>query len=525
MSERTSTVVSTQAETQARDQLRVAASQVPWISTVDPDGWAWLLADCASVLGDGVPMAEYVECLAGFTGLAEYRAQCDGKPEVQAEAAEAEAEARAEVAKATAEQVAEKAATAEEAEAAARAEAAKTLTATVAAFRKGEKAYRAGLLEAGRLASVYIGQRLALNDVRKVAVTAIEGRLSEYSSSTVDVNALVRAYWAYKLLAEVPGVKADAVPYGHYREAWTQLVERMAGEVCEEVGEVYRLLPGLEDECRTAFAKAVREGVSRDGCLLAVRAIQRKHADNQAKALAAEEEAAKKAQKAAEAAKKAAAAEAEKAEQAARDAKAAADTAKAEERAEATAKAEAAKEELLAKQRAAAVANAEAVAQQAAAARAEADRKAAAEAAAKAADKEAKATAKAADKEAGKATKATKASTKTADAGKPDASGPAGIKPAQLVAKATAKDAAELLAKAVEGHTEPDTLVELLLERLAKSTELCHASKHAIQAALVLLKRPQQTSRQTTEATAPVAVAQQLATAKLAERNGHVAVA
>src|SRR5262245_61399143 len=106
-------------------------------------------------------------------------------------------------------------------------EAASTLKATVKAYRQGEKAYRAGLLAAGRLGDQYLHQRVAVGDKRSVAVQALEGELAKYASSSVDANRLIACYHAYRLLAEEPGIKED-VAYGHYRDAWQQLVQRLA---------------------------------------------------------------------------------------------------------------------------------------------------------------------------------------------------------------------------------------------------------------------------------------------------------
>jgi hypothetical protein len=89
-----------------------------------------------------------------------------------------------------------------EAEEKARTEAASTLKAVVRAYRQGEKAYRAGLLEAGRLADLYLAQRVALGDKRAAAVQAVEGQLAAYASSVVDVNRLVGCYHSYRLLCD-----------------------------------------------------------------------------------------------------------------------------------------------------------------------------------------------------------------------------------------------------------------------------------------------------------------------------------
>src|SRR5438105_3085025 len=72
-----------------------------------------------------------------------------------------------------------------EQEAKAREQAAATLKQVVRAFRHGEKAYRAGLLAAGKLADQYLHQRMAVGDKRSVALQALEGELAKYSSTTV----------------------------------------------------------------------------------------------------------------------------------------------------------------------------------------------------------------------------------------------------------------------------------------------------------------------------------------------------
>src|SRR5262249_15964977 len=92
-------------------------------------------------------------------------------------------------------------------------------------------------------------------------------------------------------------VRAEAVPYGHYRDAWGQLAVR---EAKDTPAETWRLLPGLEAECKAAFLTATEGGLSKAAVLDQVKSLLRQHADRQA------EEAAKaKAAAAAEAAAKA----------------------------------------------------------------------------------------------------------------------------------------------------------------------------------------------------------------------------
>src|SRR5262245_15855604 len=86
------------------------------------------------------------------------------------------------------------AAKAEEEEQRKRDEAAGILKAVVRAYRKGERAYRAGLLHAGMLADQYRHQRMAIGDKRSAALQAIEGELAKYSSTTVQVDRLIACY-------------------------------------------------------------------------------------------------------------------------------------------------------------------------------------------------------------------------------------------------------------------------------------------------------------------------------------------
>src|SRR5262249_12456688 len=104
-------------------------------------------------------------------------------------------------------------------------EADSTCKQAVKAFRRGEQEYRKGLLEAGRLADLYVHQRMALKHPRENAIKTLEGEVSRFASSSVDVDRLVRCYHAYHLLAEEPGIKSDTVPYGHSPDPSSPLVE------------------------------------------------------------------------------------------------------------------------------------------------------------------------------------------------------------------------------------------------------------------------------------------------------------
>jgi hypothetical protein len=165
-----------------------------------------------------------------------------------------------------------------------------TLRATVKAYRKGEAAYRAGLFEAGRLADQYLHQRMTLDDKRAAGIQALEGELARWSSSTVDVNRLIACYHAFYLLAEEPGVKAEGVPYGHYRDAYVQLVERGDKDTPQEH---WVLLPGMEERCRELFANAVKARLSKDAVQEHVKSLHREYATEEARRTKAEAEAAR----------------------------------------------------------------------------------------------------------------------------------------------------------------------------------------------------------------------------------------
>jgi hypothetical protein len=444
-------------------------------------------------------------------------------PERSAQAAPPAEQPTPEQAVAAAAQAAEEQAAAAEEQA--REQADGVLKALVKAFRQGERAYRQGLLEAGRLCDEYVRQRLTLGDKRAASVQTVEGELAKWSSNTVNANDLIGAWWAYNLLAVEPGLDkapgkgkpapADAVAYGVWRDCWARLVQRQEKD---KPGEHWVLLPGLEAECREAFAKAVQSGLSKDAVSAGVRLLVQEQANRQAaqaKAdkLAAEQEAVRAQQQAA--AENAAVQEAIKAQQ----------------QAAALGDPEAIKrtaEELRAKQTTAI--GATAIAEQA---QREADRKAAEEKAAKErADKEqAKARAKADKAAAEAAAKAAEKHIPTPEPAKatavpgntpdlptlPEEPTQAKGKPAPRVAEADEEEDPETmavyLAEAIEESTEPDTVTELLLARLMESKELAPRTKRALKLAVQRLKA--------TDGPSPAEVAN----AQTPSPNGQLAVA
>jgi hypothetical protein len=385
----------------------------------------------------------------------------------------------------------------------------KTRQAAVKAYRQGERAYSAGLLEAGRLAGLYVGQRLALGDKREACVQALEGELAKYSSTAVDVNRLVRTWEAYRLLAleqELAGEgrkkgPADAVPYGQYRDHWARLVERAPGNRAES----YVLLPGLEKACRSMFRRAVRDELSTTAAGECVARLVRAHVARQARvekarlakataeATARQEQAARAAAelRAAEAAKREAEAKAKQANDAA-----------------ATQAAEQAGAELRAKQEAAV--KAQAAAEQAAREKARAE---------KAAAEEAKRLERAAEKAARKQ-QAQQAKDQPATVAPPQGEqakqGTVHGNLLTLAKAGTAKDVAGMVLELVQGCDTPDDVLELVLKGLKAGKALSAKGKRACDAALLVLNRQ--------DKPAPAAPPSPVeAAAALANSNGHVA--
>ncbi len=386
----------------------------------------------------------------------------------------------------TAEQARAAADAAEAAEAAAREEAHATLKAAVRAFAKGERAYRAGLLESGRLADLYVRQRLALGDERAAAVQALEGQLAAYSSGAVDVNRLIACHHAWRLLAEAQGLDkaAESVPYGHYRDAYARLLIRQHKDTPEES---WALLPGMEAECQAVFAAACQAGLSKAAVEDKCQGLLRRYADAQAaEAKACQQAAEMEAQTKREAELRAR----QQAEQAEAKAKAATEAAEQadspEQRADLTRAAEQAREELLAAQRTQAMALEEAAEAARRQAEADAQAKAAEQAKARA---EAKAKAKA-------ARAARRAGGKGASHAQPPQTGKTAEarQGSNLLAGAkagTAKDVAEMCLELVTGSDTPDDVLAELLDMLDGHNALSRPAQRAVKAARVsLASRP-----------------------------------
>jgi hypothetical protein len=481
-----------------------AFEALPWWAAATPEQRTAILADH---IRSGVPVEEYTQAAADYASAAELLAvlaEAPAEPKSPDAAALSPAEAQAQGA-ADAAQAAQ--ADAEAQEQKARAEAQATLKQCVSCYRRGERAYRDGLLASGGHGGLYVVQRLTLGDKRRVAVQTLEGKLGEYASSPVDVNALIACHAAWHLLAEELSVDASGVPYGHYRDAWRQLVLRVEEDTPRER---WILLPGSEAECRAAFATAVKDGLSRAACQDKAKAVLAAHVQRRAEATEAEAKA-KRQEAEAKAAEQAAARTA--VEDAARKAEAAKKAAEQAQQAEVKAQLTAAAEQALAEKRAAERAQAVAVEEAVAAQREQAQ-----------ADATAKAAKEAADKAAEKARKAAEKANKPPQAAKnvpPATAAPAGETPnlphksqpqaapvRKQIAAAQAKDAGDCLAEAIAGHETPDDVLQALLTALRGkyAKALSKPALRAVHAALVLLERA--------DSPAPVQVAQVTAEAK-----------
>jgi hypothetical protein len=378
-------------------------------------------------------------------------------------------------------------------EAAQREAAEKIAKAAGKAFRSGEKALRTGMLEAGRLSAEYINARLAMpNGKREVAVQRLELEFAPWSDVKVDVSRLVRTYEGYRLLAVEQDLakQADTVPYSRYRDQWAKLVERDASVR----GEQYMLLPGLEAECKAAFAKALADDLATTEVADMVSALVRDHAKHQQAAKDAELAVSKAKDAAEREATAKAAAELRAAEVAA---KAAEDAKREADNEQTRAAAAAATEEWKAKQRAM-------VEQQAKAEQAERERKAA-EARKAAEDKRLEREAAKAAAKAKKREQAARLAEQADAEDEDDDDAPTGTTVRGNILRTNAvsptvnlkdaakaggmKQAAEWAAELVVHCEAPDDAFESLLRMLKASGELSKTSKRAIDAALVVLTR------------------------------------
>lgn len=381
--------------------------------------------------------------------------------------------------------------TAEEVQKQKQAEADKTLKLIVRFFRSGESSYRAGMLASGRCCLEYLRQRLALGATRAVVIQTIEGQLSQYATTTVNVNSMIRATESLRLLTEASPELADAADslrYDIIRDHFSRLVSRINPDTPEEA---YVLLPGMESDCVNCFRESIANKLDYSAVKNKASDLVREHTkreNDRTKQLAEQQR-----QQAVEAAKQAenTRKEREEADKVAKQAEAAAQAAKDKANEEEAAKlakaAEAAKQALLAKQQEEIARNAEAANRARLASEAEKERKAAELAAQRQAEKDRKAQDKLLNQDK-----------------RPQA--PEAKQGQNLLASAkagTSKDVAAMAVDLLTNCQEPDTVFELLLKSLDGHKQLSKPSHRAIKAALVCLASPSAHNATQQTATAP----------------------
>lgn len=339
------------------------------------------------------------------------------------------------------------------------------------AFRKGEQEYGKWVLLAGEKAWEYTLVRMRLTGMgrktQEAAYSALEGVFNQYASSKVRVDSIVRASMACRLFT--PHLASKALPYGHWRDAWCQLVELQ--------GDAWVIPVLVEEEAVAEFKRATEAGMSREESLDVVKGVQRKlarmqaeHAQNAAAEQRRAEQEAKQEALEATAERQAVEDEARKLEEAAKSATEA-------ERKRLTEEAEQKRQELLQAQRAEIEARAKAEAEEREASRKAAEAK-------RAQERQQRAEEKAADREARRQERESQREAKAT-----------AIEPVQgpglraMAKSGTAKDVAGMMVELLTGTDEPDSVLEEFLRQAKASGELSKGSMSAIDAALVILTR------------------------------------
>jgi hypothetical protein len=159
----------------------------------------------------------------------------------------------------------------------------KILNSITSTFKRGSRLHAKAMLRVGLLCDRYVHGRMALGDKRAVAVQAITGRLAEVSGSEdVRVNALISTYHAWRILAADRGLDAlgsdkgadkgaSAVPYSHFREVYSRLIERVD---TDKISESYRLSKDVSDaKAYDLFDECCAAKLSRGACLEKVQAL------------------------------------------------------------------------------------------------------------------------------------------------------------------------------------------------------------------------------------------------------------
>ena len=138
-------------------------------------------------------------------------------------------------------------------------EATRLLKLGMTSFKRGQQDEASHKLTAGNHYHAYVLNRISNKVKRDKAIMVIAAQLSPVTSESMtanDVNAMIRASAAHRLLYVETGIDATNVPYSMYTLVLASLVE------CHEQGkptERYSLLSSLESEC-IELGKQIAEG-------------------------------------------------------------------------------------------------------------------------------------------------------------------------------------------------------------------------------------------------------------------------
>jgi hypothetical protein len=469
MSDRTESVSVPQAES-----ISALLVKLPWWAAASPTEQSKVSTALAELVAGGDDLADVAEMIGGYESAAAYIA------DIGLEAEEPKAEQAAAPTADTPIIVVKP----EEVEQSEREVAEEVAKAAVKAIVRGERVLLKGHIEGGRLADEYLHRRMVIGNAKGAAraeraagVTRLEGDLAKWTTN-VDVNRTIGLYHANRLLAAGLEKQAERLPMSQFRDGWVRLIERTSKDTVEEQ---WVLLPGLEQDCKDAFAKGVEEAWSFATVSGAVKTLLATYAERQEAERKAKAEAAKTQLAKAEADRKA---QQQQTQQAATDAKVAASAAteaQGDEKATLVANAEAAKAKLVEQQKAEQDRMAAEITQRQAVARSEAEAKAAAKESEKAKlaaktteERKAEADLRKAEKEAAKLMEQQECRAPIA-------------KLSDMAKKGNAKDVAEMALELVESNDEPDTVVEELIRLLLASKHTSNPVKRALNAAAILM--------------------------------------
>lgn len=108
-----------------------------------------------------------------------------------------------------------------------------------------ERGLRDGYFRAAPLVWDFVTEMRRLKHSRESAINKAKYELELWSSSSIDIVRMMKAYFAHKLAVADQGAKID-LPYGHYYLGFSNLVISVDSI---EADETFVLLPGAESKC------------------------------------------------------------------------------------------------------------------------------------------------------------------------------------------------------------------------------------------------------------------------------------